>query len=216
MPFSPPISDTQNSSGSNVTTLGVTIPAVKPGYLVVVNIKFAAGVSGVSVTDNASTPNTYAGVTSNPVSQGAARLYQFYGVAITGGATIITANWTTGSAVRITVDVFSGGKKTNAAVFDKSASNTGGAGTSSSLTLAPTVAGELVVGAIIYSGTPTSPAAGANYLLSNANTSLTSEYRQVATTVETVPFSWTGSLSWAEIAGVYIPDNEPGNFFAVM
>src|SRR4051794_12877834 len=128
------------SAGSSVTTLPITITAVKVGYLVIVNIKFTSAVSSVTVTDTAG--NTYASAIG-PITGGANIMYQFYGVAVTGGSTTVTIGWTTSASIRATVEQFSGGKLTNATVFDKAASNTG-TGTAASLTLAPTSAGELI------------------------------------------------------------------------
>lgn len=207
------VSDTQ-SSGTG-TSLAITVPAVKVGQLVVITMKFAGSISGIAVTDNASVPNSYAQAVA-PVAQGSNRIAQWYGVATTGGATVITVSWTGSVSNRITVDVFSGGNRTNATVFDKSASNTGSSATTASLSIAPANAGQLIVAGIIFSGTPTGLAKGTNYLFSNSSTSLASEYRQVGTTAETAPFSWTGSNSWAEVASAYIPAPVTTDFFKLL
>src|SRR6476659_4272530 len=123
------INSTQGSGAG--TSISVTVPAVKANNLVIVNFKFdSASFSNVSVTDNAG--NTYA-LAVGPIG-GSLGAHQFYGVAVTGGATSITVSWTTSRTIRVTVDEYAGGAHSNAAVFDKAASNTGSGG-SASLTL---------------------------------------------------------------------------------
>lgn len=207
---------TQQNAGTTVTTLNITIAAAPVGSLNIVSVKFLnSSVSAITVTDNASVPNTYAKAVG-PITVTNSTMYQYYGVQATGGATQVTISWTTASTLRATVDQFSGGKQTNATVFDKAASNTGASGTSGSLTLAPTVAGELIVAAIGWNAAVTAPTAGSNYLITSANTSTNTEYRQVGTTSETAPLSWTTSTAWAEIASAYIPIDTSANFFQVL
>jgi hypothetical protein len=197
------------AAGTSVVTLAITVPAVRVGDLVVVTCKFSSAVSAVSVTDNASVPNTYA-LAAGPISATNNNMYQFYGVAVTGGATTVTINWTGSSSCRHTVDEFSGGMQTNATVFDKVASNTG-TGTSSTVTLAPTNANELICAGIGLNGAA-AVVKGTNYVIATNSTSTSTEYRQVGTASETAPFSWTNSVAWSEIAGAYIPSPTTGNF----
>lgn len=207
------VKNTQNAA-SSVTSLVITIPAAQVGNLIVVNIKFISTVTGVTVTDNASVPNTYAAA-GGPIVAAGGNVYQFYGVQITGGATQITINWTNSSTVRAGATEFSGGQKTNVAVFDKVASNTG-TGTSASSTLAPTTDGQLVVVGTHLNTGASAVVAGTNYILATTNTSLSEEYRLKATTSETTPLSWTTSVAWAQIAGTYIPIDASMNFMNLL
>lgn len=203
------VKSTQGSISS--TSLTITIPAVKVGYLLVINIKFAANVTGISITDNASTPNTYA-TAIGPISSGANFLYQFYGVAVTGGATTVTISWTTSTGARATVEQFSGGMRTNATVFDKAASNTGSAATSCSVSLSPTNTKELISASLIPVSGVSAITAGTNYLPGTNNTSLYTMYRQVGSNTESAPISWTTNSNWIEVAAAYIPAPSRGNF----
>jgi hypothetical protein len=208
------IKSTQGSAAS-VQTLTVTVPAVRAGDLVVVNIKFSASVTGLTVTDNASTPNTYA-LAAGPVAITGELMYQYYGVAITGGATHIIISWTNTTNCRATADEFSGGKKTNATVFDKSANNSAGSGFAS-VSLIPTNAGELIVAGVSFNAGGSAMVAGTNYLMATNNTSQSTMYRQAGTTSETAPMSWSGSPSWIEITSAFIPQsNIAGNFMEFM
>ncbi len=202
------IKSTQAAAAS-VSTLAITIPAVKVGYLVIVNIKLTSVVTGMTVTDNASIPNTYA-LAIGPIGISNV-MYQYYGVAATAGATTVTISWTGVTDIRATVEQFSGGKLTNATVFDKAASNTG-TGTSGSVSLSPTNAGELISACVGLSAGASAVTKGANYIIGTNNNSTSTEYRQVGTTSETAPITWTGSLTWSEIAGAYIPAANNGNF----
>jgi hypothetical protein len=205
----------QQGSGASVVTLATTVQSVRVGDLVVVNIKFtSAGPSAVSVTDNASTPNTYTSAIG-PITNSTSTMYQFYGVAVVGGATSVTVNWTTSATLRVTVEEFSGGQKTNATVFDVAGSSTG-TGTTGTLTLAPAAAGELISAAIGFASAPSAITKGTGYIIGTNNTSTTTEYRQVGTTSETAPITWTTSEAWAEIAGAYNPLSGVGNFLGLV
>ncbi len=206
------IKSTQNVGTAGTSTI-FTIPAARVGSLLVVSMKFTTVVSAVSVTDNASIPNTYAAA-AGPIGTGAVTAFQFYGVQVTGGATQVTVSWTTSATLRATIDEFSGGMQTNATVFDKVATNNG-TGTSASVTLAPTNNGELVVATINLNNGATSLVIGTNYLAGTSGVA-TTEYRKVSTTSETAPLSWTTSVTWAEIAGAYIPIDTSANFFQVL
>lgn len=205
------VRNTQNAAAS-VTSLNITVPATVIGNLVVVNIKFVSAVTGVTVTDNAG--NTYA-LAAGPISGTGGNVYQFYGVQVTGGATQVQLSWTGTSTVRAGATEFSGGQKSNAAVFDKAASATG-TGTSASLSIAPTNEGELVVVGTHLNTGASAVVAGTNYILATTNASLSEEYRLKATTSETAPLSWTTSVGWAEVAGAYIPLDASMNFMNLL
>jgi hypothetical protein len=190
----------QNNSGTpSVVTLGA---AAGLNNLLVVNIKIATATTSItSVVDSAG--NTYVQA-AGPVISAAITTYQYYAVQTIAGATSVTITFTGGAInSRNTVDEYSGGIASNAFVFDKSASNTG-TGTSSSVTLAPASAGELVaVGVSLNAATAIT--AGTNYTIATNNTSGSTEYDLSATTSETAPLSWTTSGAWIEIAGAYFP-----------
>lgn len=207
------IKNTQNAATS-VTSLVITIPAAKVGHLVIVNIKFVSAVTGVTVTDNASTPNTYA-LAVGPISGTGGNISQFYGVQVTGGATQITISWTGSSTIRAGATEFSGGQKTNAAVFDKAASASG-TGTAAAVVIAPTAVGELLMSGAHLNTGASAPVAGANYILATTNTSLTEEYRLSGTTSETAPETWTTSVGWAQAVGAYIPLDASMNFMRLL
>lgn len=189
-------------SSSDVITLS---QAATQNNLIVISTKGTGIIS--SITDNASTPNTYAlaksSVNTTPHD------YQYYGVQVTGGATTITVNYSSGVGNRTFVNEFSGGKTTNVTVFDKSAENSGN-GSSGSLSLSPTNSGELIVAfkAANTGGTITHTA-GTNYTLApdgtNGSISSAIEYRLSGTTSETAPITWNNSDLWTEVAGAYIP-----------
>lgn len=207
------------TSGSAVTSLPVTVTAVPIGALVVVSLKFTSSVTGVSVTDSAG--NTYLKA-FGPSSNGTANtVYQFYGVATSGGSTTVTPSWTSSAALRVTVEQFSGGMSSNATVFDTTISTSAfGTGTSSAASIAPTAAGELIVASIGLASGAASITVGSGYSFGTSQISLTTEYKLSGTTSETAPLSWTNSLTWAEIAAAYIAAPagapNPDQFFLVL
>lgn len=188
---------------TNAVNPGTSVILTPPGAvtvnnLLVLNMKFTADPGTISIT-NSGTPNTYA----MAVSGGGIGLfgYQYYGVQTNGGATTVTVSWVNSTAARIILDEFSGNATTNAAVFDKSATNTG-TSTSGSGTLAPTSSGELISAGYLF-GTAGTFTAGTDYTASTANTNGSAEYRLSGTTSETMPASWTNSVSWVLVAGAY-------------
>lgn len=188
-----------------VSPASVSVSATGQNNVVVVTIAFSAIRSGISVTDNASTPNTYA--QAGTTNDGSISIYQFYGVQVTGGATSITVSWTGGGSVAPIAEEFSGGATSNAAIFDKSSTGTGSAATSGAVTsFAPTNSGELIVSSIIFNAVISSPTAGTNYALGiSSSTTKATEYRLNGTTSETAPISWTNSANYDEVAGAYLP-----------
>lgn len=206
------VHDTQ-TSGTSLSSITITIPSVAQGNLLVVSLKTTVAITGISVTDNASVPNTYASAVN--AESGTNNMHLLYGVAVTGGATSVTASWTGVGNVRITVDEYSGGMQTNATVFDVANSGTGLAVTSSSVSLTPTNNGELIVGALSTSA-GSSIVAGSGYTLANNNSSNATEYKLSGTTSESVAYSWTTSSAYAQCAAAFIAAPVPsnGNFMA--
>lgn len=189
------------ASGTGLT-VGITVSAVTAGNVVVLGtIRAVNTITDSSVTDNASTPNTYA-KSAGPIDNGTTRrVTQWYGIATTGGATIVTLTQSTsGTSVTLACDEFSGNAFTNALVFDKVATNTG-SGTALSASIAPTRAGELIVASGSAPGGAL--AAGTNYVLgsNNGNTS-GNWYRLSGTTSETAPATATTS-AWVEIVSAF-------------
>lgn len=194
------------SGGAN--PLVVTVAPTVINNLLVVNVKLGTANVGrhvTSITDNVG--NTYLkaiGNIGNP--NGTFGIEQWYGVQTTGGATSITINLDGADSIRVQIDESSGGQTTNAAVFDKATSSAGGgiAGTSGSVSLSPTAAGELIaVGVALTSGGTFT--AGSNYVIGSQNTNGASQYRLNGTTSETAPITWQNSALWIEVAGAYIP-----------
>jgi hypothetical protein len=118
----------------------------------------------VSVTDDKL--NTY--VVQSALT-GGFRSYQFYGVQVTGGATVITILWDgVANYHRAIVSEFSGGKTTNATVFDTSTTGGPTAGTTnptntSVSTLTPSASGNLIVADVCWDNGYNTWSAGTNY-----------------------------------------------------
>lgn len=189
---------------NNATGTSLVVSPISPitaGNLLVINMKFGASVSGITITDNASVPNTYA-LAAGPHSASSQITYQYYGVALSGGATTITISWTTSTAARITIDEFSGGLQSNAFVFDTAVYDDGTGG-SPTVVLTPSQSSELIV-AMVGLNNATVVAAGTGYTLATNNTSSSTSYKLSGTTAETAPFTITGTgVTWNEVAGAY-------------
>lgn len=194
---------------SATTTNAITVSAVKQGDLVVVNFKITSAAVTPTVTDNASPANTYAQAAAQTTSGNGNGMWQFYGVAITGGATVITINWSGSLSSRGGVNEFSGNAATNALVFDASSTGFSAGSAGGSVTaFAPAAPGKLIVAGVDINSVVTSLVAGAGYTLSNlGNTSILEEYRASSTLSETAPNSWTTSSAWEEVAASYNPAN---------
>lgn len=200
------------TTGTSVSTVNVTVTAAGTGNLLVVTLKTTVAVTSVSVTDNKG--NTYALATTQ--NNATNNIGQYYGVQLVGGATTITVSWTGVATARISVDEFSGTAKSNAAVYDVSATPaTGTTGTSTSVSISPTKDGNLVLAsASLSSGT--SPVASSGYTFANSTASNNSQYKTSATTSETVSLSWTTTSGFTMLASSFNADNGAGNFFMVM
>lgn len=194
---------------SAVTTNPITVSAVGLNNLVVVNVKITSITANPTVTDNAPIPNTYLLGPSQTTSGNGNGIWQFYAVAVSPGATIITINWTGSASARCGVNEFSGNAFTNAQVFDDS--STGFSGSSAATTVTafpPSMPGRLIVAGVDINSAVTSLVAGAKYKLANlGNTSLLEEYRLSGSLSETAPSSWTTASGWEEVAGAYVPSS---------
>lgn len=99
---------------------------------------------------------------------------------------------------------YSGGKTSNATVFN-TYSDGSGTGTSASVTSFSPNAGELVHSGCIFNngGTITQ---GTNYVkTANSGAFLANEYRLSATTTETAPITSSNGVDWACSAAAYKP-----------
>lgn len=202
-----PVQQARNQSASS-SGISVTVSATTQGNLVVVGIDMDDQVATLtSVTDNASGgSNTYA--LSSAVDFSGKRMYVAYGVQVNGGATSITTAYSGATAfTRVGVDEYSGGATTNATVFDKSSTGSGG-GTSLGVTsFTPTQDGNLIVAWGMINNFLTWTA-GTNYTLYNGPNpeQLKSEYRLSSSGAETAPMSTaTDSFGWGEIAMSFNP-----------
>lgn len=195
---------TKQGATGGATSLVITLDsAATQGNLLVINVKLGGvGAINPTVTDNAGTPNTYALAVGPIDSSPDFRCYQLYGVQVTGGATQITISWTNSAAARITVDEYSGGAATNATVFDQSTSNTGSGTSASVASFSPAATGELIAVGVGFTGA-SGITAGTNYTLATSHANQSAEYRLSSAASETAPMSWTGTLNWAEVVGVY-------------
>jgi len=190
-----------NVVGASVVSMPLSAAAVANNFLVI-HTKHTNVNGFVSLVDNVG--NTYA-VAGGPVDNGVnARIYQYYGVQVIGGATTLTLTISGTDNTRVIIDEFSGGALTNAALFDQVASNTG-TGTSSSVSLSPTQAGCLIIGGIGHAAAIVTPAAGSGFTLSSSSAAQIGEYKLSGTTSETVAASWTNSAAWASLAASYKP-----------
>lgn len=198
--------NTSTQASGSTATLNITVTATTQNNLVVVHIKLASTSRTVnSVTDNVG--NTYV-VGSNLDNGSTNRLYQAYGVQVTGGATTITVNLSSSTNIRAGADEYSGGKTTNATVFDATQTGTGNSTSLSTATLTNASTGELIVstGGLTTAANWTQ---GSGYTLYNGTGSVTlrSQYKLSGASTETAPCTIDGSAqAWTEIVRSYIPN----------
>jgi hypothetical protein len=190
---------------AGASSLSLTLNATRLDNLVVVNFYVSNPGHLTSVTDNKG--NTYIASVSELVLPNGAAAYQYYGVQTVNGTTSITITLGSSQDITAVANEYSGGNTTNATVFDTAVVSTG-TGTSSSISLSPAKAGELIdTGVLIFSG-GVSPVSGSNYTnggFDQANHTAFTEFRLAGTTSEIAPASWTGSSAWGEIASAFIP-----------
>jgi hypothetical protein len=211
---------TKQTNTAGATSLAVSpLTAVGANHLLVINIKFGAQVSAISITDNASTPNSYF-LARGPVADGVSAVgYQFYGVALTSGATSVTVSWTTSASARITVDEFSGNVADNKTVFDRASNGSAASGaTTGAVTSFSTYAtGELISAGVFVTAPAGTVTAGSGYTLAQSTGNGPTQYKLSSGSSETAPISWTSAIGYVEIAGAYSATGVPkGNFFVVM
>lgn len=200
---------TKTNNATATTSLVIAPDApIAQGDLVVVSFKVGSPVTGISVTDNASTPNDYDLALGPHVDANGTQIYQLFGVARVGGATSITISWTSSTNSRAVVDEFSGLAAHNLVAFDK-AVGAAGSDTDATVALSPSATGELIV-AMAGLGGVTGVSAGSGYTLATSNTSLSTAYNLSGAISETAPFVLTGSgIVWNEIAGAYTQKPPP-------
>lgn len=202
---------------TSVTTKANTVTATTANSLVIVNVYFTAGTpTSVSVTDNASTPNTYAiavGPIGTTATGGNAIMYQFYGVQVTSGATTVTVNWTGSSTGQAYIEEYTGSTNvTNATIFDTSQSVIQGTASTAFVmtSFAPTPY-SLVVSAYsaAVSQTTWTPggasASGLEMTLTGSYGATTRAVQQhlAAYASETAPMGASSSSKYTGVAGAY-------------
>lgn len=185
------------ATGSGATCT-MTTSATVSGNLLVGALKGTQSKTVTSVTDNKG--NVYV-VSSAIDSSSTLRLYQFYGVQVTGGTTSVVVHMSGSGSVRCGVDEFSGNASTNATAFDTSSTGTGSGTSLSVSTLTPSASGELIVSALsnVNAGTWT---AGTNYTIYSGTdpVSTRTEYRLSSAASETAPATTNTTGVWAESA----------------
>jgi len=194
------------ATGTGATVVA-TVTATGVNNLAVVHINVNSPTETCTgVTDDQG--NTYALSSGQLYNSDNRRLYMAYGVQVVGGVTSITASFSAAVAGKVVgVDEFSGGKTTNAAVFDKT-SQQNGSGTSLSVpSFNPIATGELICAVASVNGTLTYTA-GANYTMYNGvnPAQMRSEYRLSSAASETAPMTVdTDSFGYGEVAMAFIP-----------
>jgi hypothetical protein len=198
---------TKQSSATGTSVVVTPTAPIGSKNLVVINLKFGAAPTGLVITDNAPTPNSYA-VAVPLHTASSMTVIQLYGVALSPGATTITASWIGSTGARITIDEFSGGLPNNALVFDKGAFSDG-SGLSVTTPLTPSLSGELIV-SMVGMNNATAVAIGSGYSTGTNNVSSSTEYKLSGTTTETAPFTLTGtSVTWNSVIGSYVSVRPP-------
>jgi hypothetical protein len=194
----------QSKQGSGTTqNLAVTVTSSTANSLMVVGTMMNTTSRTLSsVTDNASTPNTYTiGNSGTPSDRGTAiRVYQSYGVQTTAGTTTVTSNLDASNLQHVAVDEFSGGA-TSGVELQASTGNGGSGGSLSVTSFTPTT-GSLIVGTG-GSGGSTTFTAGTNFTLGGNTARIGQDYRLSASGSETAPISQSPNQVWAEVAIEY-------------
>lgn len=161
--------------------------------LLVVHIDAAFGsVDVTSVTDNQG--NAYV-LSSKVVGPDGQRAYMAYGVQVTGGATSVTINLSGSNDgyVIVAADEFSGGKTTNALIFDQTSSNVSG-GSTNNVTSFALSAGELVIGSVTsFSGGPFAAGTGYTRYVNDDSWGIYSQYKLSSGTLESSPCTPSGA-----------------------
>lgn len=183
----------------------VTVASTGTTNLVVVSIKYTDTTKTVtSVTDGAG--NTYEKALG-PIDSLTMRGYQYYGVQVAGGVTAITVNFSGSVTYRVQASEFSGYKKTNATVFDKAASSTGGAtSTSATNSISPTSEDQLIVNAFLLGAVTSNQSNSAGYSSSITSNTQYQQYKLDGTTSETPGLTWTTQTNYIGLASTFIPE----------
>lgn len=202
---------TQHNLQSPAALTNVTTPVTPytQGSLVILTIRIITTSNVVSsITDTAG--NTYA-LAAGPVDTATPmRMWQYYGVQVTGGATSITVTFDGSITSRVVADEFIGGRPTNTTVFDASSTglSSGGQNASAVTAFPPTMRGELVAAGLGFGSGATAITAGAGYVMANnTQTVIASMYRLASSQSETAPATWTTSNAYTEVAGAYIANS---------
>lgn len=207
---------TTGNSDNLVNSVAVTMTSTGINNLVIIGIYLNNNITTTvtSVTDDKG--NTYVVSAALDNSSGFLpyRVYQAYGVQVTGGVTTVTVNLSNSLVNNILViaDEYSGGKTTNATVFNSSTTGQG-TGTSLSVSTLTATTGGLIVAFICRDPTSSGTlAAGTGYTIYGYNPSEGSgasrsrtQYKLSGAATETAPANLDASGSWSEIATAFIP-----------
>lgn len=195
---------TVTQAGTTGNTQNLTISATSVNNLVVVTITLRdITETCTSVTDDKG--NTYV---LSPVVTNVWRLYQAYGMQVTGGTTVITVNYSSTTVFKqYAVDEYSGftAGATNSTVFDTSQTGSSNSTSLAVSTLTPAATGELIV-ASMCADNVVAFTAGTNYTkyaTYPTQETFMSEYRLSSASSETAPATIASSLDWAEIATAF-------------
>lgn len=190
---------TQNTSATGTLTIAMT--ATTQGNLVVGFLKGPQTVTLSNVIDDMG--NTYV-ISTAKDSSTTLRLYQFYGIQVTGGSTNVICTITGTGNCRGGADEFSGNGTTNSSAFDVTATGSGTGTAIATSALTPTATGELIVSSFAQPNAATYTA-GASYTLYSGTNPVSSrqEYRLSGGASETAPVTSDTSQDWAEIATAF-------------
>lgn len=197
--------NTNSGAGSGTTTYDLTVTSTAANNLVVVSMELINTMAVTSVTDDKG--NAY--VLSSAYSTTSRRLYQAYGVQVTGGVTTITVTKDNTLFIRVIADEFSGftggGTINNAGVYDTRTTGTGTGTAVSVSTLTPAATGELIVSSMINDGSGALWTAGAGYTLYGTSSSnlMQTQYKLSSASSETAPATLSGSTNWYNVATAF-------------
>lgn len=160
-------------NGTGIATTPAFTNAFAVGQLAVVTIAFDGGANTTtSVTDNATTPNTYTLISGSSVGNGTTMYLATYWAKITTAkaSPTVTVNYNSATTnADVCVQYFNGFVGTPTLDQSKSTVNTTSTTVTSGASSATTVAAELVVGAGVYISTATTFTLGAGYTNLTAN-----------------------------------------------
>lgn len=200
---------TANNSTDGTTSVVVTISSSGSNNLIVLTVGIQANRTVSSLVDNLGTTYSLSGSQNEGSASPTFTLKQYYAVVSSGVTTVTLTTSGIGSQFLI-VDEYSGNATTS--VSDVTTTNSG-IGTSLSVSLSPSLSGELIVSSLMayLANSGSSWTAGTNYTLygtsaySGSYPVIRSQYRLSGTTSETAPATVTYlvNIGWAEITTAF-------------